>query len=134
MTNLTTNEIGSRSESEVLAALLRAGYQVLIPFGVARYDLAIDSGTSILRVQVKTGHIRNGAVIYKTASCSPGTGYQRRPYTADEIDLFAVYCPQTGGVYLVPIAEAGGGGLRLQPPRNNQRVRVRMASDYLLSA
>ena len=123
------NEIGARSESMVLATLLRAGYQVLLPYGVARYDLVIDDAGAFKRVQVKTGRIRNGTVVYNVASTPPGCGGQRRYYTADEVDLFGVYCPQTDEVYLVPIGDAKGV-LRLDPPRNGQRTNIRMAADY----
>jgi len=50
-----------------------------------------------------------------------------------EIDYFAVYCPETAGVYLIPIAEAQlkrMGILRVEPARNNQRRFIRLASDH----
>ena len=50
-----------------------------------------------------------------------------------EIDYFAVYCLETAGVYLIPIAEAQlkrMGILRVEPARNNQRRFIRLASDY----
>jgi hypothetical protein len=50
-----------------------------------------------------------------------------------EIDYFAVYCPETAGVYLIPIAVAPlkrMGILRVEPARNNQRRSIRLASDY----
>jgi hypothetical protein len=51
----------------------------------------------------------------------------------DDIDYFAVYCPETAGVYMIPIAEAQlkrMGILRVEPVRNNQRRFIRLASDY----
>ena len=45
-----------------------------------------------------------------------------------EIDYFAVYCLETAGVYLIPIAEAQlkrMGILRVEPARNNQRRFIR---------
>ena len=66
-------------------------------------------------------HIRGGA---------PLNGV---PYDPSQIDFFAVYCPETCGVYLIPIADLpvdSGASLRVDPPRNNQRKRVRLAVDY----
>ena len=43
------------------AALIEAGYAVSKPFGEnQRYDLVIDDGETLARVQVKTGRLRNG--------------------------------------------------------------------------
>jgi PD-(D/E)XK nuclease superfamily protein len=57
----------------------------------------------------------------------------RRSYT-DEIDLFAVYCPDTERVYVIPVDEAteSVGSLRVLPPANGQARRIRWAADYEL--
>jgi len=86
-------------------------------------------------VQCKTGRLRKGAVRF--AACStyghhPNPKVVRRNYLG-EIDHFAVYCPETAGVYLIPIAEIAvrrQGALRVDPPRNGQRLRIRFAVDY----
>jgi hypothetical protein len=55
-----------------------------------------------------------------------------RPYGQD-VEFFAVYCRENGGVYLVPIADLPGqkrAYLRVDPPRNSQRKRIRMAGPY----
>ena len=47
-------------------------------------------------------------------------------------DVFGVYFPENRGVYLVPVAvvDCEKAILRLEPTRNNQRERIRMAADY----
>jgi hypothetical protein len=47
-------------------------------------------------------------------------------------DIFGVYYPPTFAVYLVPLDAVATceGRLRLEPARNNQRRRVRPASEY----
>ena len=46
-----TKSVGDRSEIEVMAALIRHGYLISIPYGENhRYDLLADDGTSIARV------------------------------------------------------------------------------------
>jgi hypothetical protein len=128
--------VGDRTTLAVAAALQERGFAISIPFGEnTRYDLIIDDGTRLSRVQCKTGRLRTGAVRF--AVCS-SYGHHLRPQNArrhyqGEIDYFAVYCPETAGVYLVPIADLPvrvQGTLRVDPPRNNQMSRVRLASNY----
>src|SRR5687768_8734678 len=101
--------IGDRTTLAVMWALHEAGYALLVPFGEnIRYDIAIDDGRELRRVQCKTGRLRNGAIQF--AACSsyahhPNPKMTRRSYVG-EIDYFGVHCPETGGVYLVPIEDA----------------------------
>jgi hypothetical protein len=49
------------------------------------------------------------------------------------VDYFAVYCKETGGVYLVPIGDVAVtsmAALRVEAPRNAQRKHIRPATDY----
>jgi hypothetical protein len=129
-------DIGDRSTLAAMIALQDAGYSLLVPFGEnTRYDLVIDDGVELKRVQCKTGRLRDGVVWFATASCY---GHHRNPATArrsykNQIDYFAVYSPETEGVYLVPLDHVqteSNAALRIDPPRNNQRRRVRYAADY----
>src|SRR5437773_163957 len=101
-------DIGDRSMLAVMAALQEIGWALYTPFGEnTRIDLIIDDGTRLLRVQCKTGRLRDGVVRF--AVCST-YGHHRHPLTAKrtyrgEVDFFAVYCPETAGVYLVPIED-----------------------------
>ena len=48
--------IGDRSQLAAMLALRRAGFDLWVPFGEnTRYDLVIDDGKSLARVQCKTG-------------------------------------------------------------------------------
>lgn len=128
-------DVGDRSTLAIMAALREQGFALLVPFGEnTRYDLVIDDGRRLLRVQCKTGRLRNGAVRFSACSVS---AHHRRPATIrhylGQIDLFAVYCPETSSVYLIPIDEAPlrkSGSLRVDPSRNNQRKHIRFAADY----
>jgi hypothetical protein len=128
--------IGDRSMLAVMLALYDAGYVVLLPFGEnTRYDLVINDGVHFERVQCKTGRLRNGTVRFRASSSyahHPNPKITSRDYLG-EIDYFAVYCPETGGVYLIPVADAQlrhKGSLRISPTRNGQKRRIRMAADY----
>jgi hypothetical protein len=126
---------GDRATLAVMLALQSNGWAVLEPFGEnTRYDLVIDDGARLIKVQCKNGRLRSGAIVFATCSCyghHRNPGRARRSYQG-EIDAFGVYCPDTGGVYLVPVEMCGGTQaiLRVSPPANNQRLRVRWAADY----
>jgi hypothetical protein len=139
MTNLSTSRKGAAAEAEIAAACIRLNLVVLWPVCEGgRYDLVVDTGAQLLRVQCKWAS-RHGNVV--TARCvtsrhTPG-GYLRSTYSADEIDALAAYAPDTDSCYLIPIQEVEGCrsiSLRLSPTRNNQAERVRWARDYELRA
>lgn len=119
-----------------MLALHDLGFAVLLPFGEdTGYDLVIDDGAELRRVQCKTGRLRKGAIRFP--ACSPYVHHRnplmpRRPYTG-EVDAFAVYCPDTDGIYVVPIDDLAverQGALWVESPRNNQKRFIRFASDY----
>lgn len=130
-----TREKGIRTEAKILEALVAAGYMVLIPFGDGhKYDFVIDDEVSLLRVQCKTGRVKNGVLFFNSYSQS-GNGRTKQGYYG-LADLFAVLNPQTGEVYLVPVEKFGMAGvsLRLVPPLNGQVHKINWAADYLLTA
>jgi hypothetical protein len=62
-------DVGDRSTLAIMLVLRERGYGVYVPFGEnTRADLAIDDGRRLFRVQCKTGRLRNGAVVFATAS------------------------------------------------------------------
>jgi prevent-host-death family protein len=89
-----------------------------------------------LRVQCKWGRLdEEGAVIrvnLTSSWCTP-TGYERRYYAEDEIDLVAVYCGELDRCYLLPsalVAGRRGIDLRVTPPKNGQRACLNVAVDF----
>lgn len=85
-----TKSVGDLSELIVALELARAGYSVSMPLGEnQRYDLIIDDGDKLSRVQVKTGRLRRGAILFNTySSHCHRKGVACRPYT-DQIDFSA---------------------------------------------
>lgn len=127
-------EVGERSEGMILAALLKAGKVILLPFGDnQRYDLVIDEGGRFVRVQCKTARLRKGALIFHTCSSQAHKGLGTNDYRG-QVEMFGVYSPDRDEVYLVPVDEVGigMGTLRVNPPKNGQMKGVRLAKDFLL--
>lgn len=122
-----------------MLGLQEAGYALSVPFGEnLRYDLTVDDGERILRVQCKTGRLRDGTIRFATCSCyghHRNVVETRRDY-AGQIDAFGVYCPETGGVYLVPIDSVptkSSFWMRVAPTRNGQRAGTHWAINYLIA-
>lgn len=127
---------GERSEACVLAALLKQGYVVLMPFGDnQRYDMVIESGGCFMRVQCKTGRLRDGIIAFQPGSRAGGQG-RRRGYQG-EIECFGVYCPDNDTVYIVPIGDCPGRNLmhlRVDQPKNGVCIStMHWARDYELT-
>jgi PD-(D/E)XK endonuclease len=127
------SERGDRTEAVVLAALAKAGYTILIPFGVARYDMAIDArdGSGIKTVQCKTGRLYKGCVIFRAHSVDRTS--QARQHYYGQADYFGIWCPEFSDVtYLVPVDDVGESAvaLRVTPVKNGQVKGIRWARDY----
>jgi hypothetical protein len=79
--------------------------------------------------------LRKGVVVFKTCS---SYAHHSNPASAardylGQVEFFAVYCPETSGVCLIPIEDIASrwtGALRVEPARNGQRRRIRHAYDY----
>lgn len=120
----------------ITLALRALGYGLYLPFGEnTRCDLILEKDGFLDRVQCKTGRLRLGAVVFSVCSSYAhhrSSKVKQRTYHG-EIDLFAVYCPETAGVYLVPITHLPvkrQGYLRVDAPKNNQFDRIRFAANY----
>ena len=127
--------IGDISQSMIMAALLRNGYRVLMPFGDNfRYDVVTEADGVFCRVQCKTGRISAGSVRFPVASSQYHRGGKREDYRG-QIDAFGVFCPDNNKCYLIPISDlplTRQAHLRLTPARNSQVKGVRWAQEYEL--
>jgi prevent-host-death family protein len=136
---LSTNQKGGIAETAITAAAYALDIPVLRPVVEhARYDLAFEIGDRILKVQCKWGGLHDSGSVIKinlTSSWCTPTGYERRYYTEDEIDLVAVYCGELDRCYLLPsslVAGRRGIQLRVKPPKNGQRACLNLAVDFEL--
>jgi hypothetical protein len=128
--------VGDRTQLAVMAALYEMGYGLYVPFGEnTRCDLVVERDGRLARLQIKTGRLRKGAVLFNVCSTyghHPNPKILKRTYE-DDVDYFAVHCRDTGRVYLIPIEDIplkSYATLRVEPSRNNQFDRVRWARDY----
>jgi prevent-host-death family protein len=136
----STNQKGAVAEAKIAAAAIELGVPVLKPLVEhGRYDLAFEIGSRLLRVQCKWGAFdRTAGVVKLTLQSSRRlpSGYERRTYAEDEIDLVAVYCGDLDRCYLLPSALVAGKRaitLRLSPVKNGQRALINVASQFAFS-
>jgi hypothetical protein len=127
---------GNAAEGAVLASLVRAGIAVFTPFGGGTaFDLVAVTPPDgdLVRVQVKSGRVRQGCVSFNACSTDHGNG--RQPYTG-RADAIAVDVPEVDEVFVVPVDDCPSfvGRLRLTPTRNNQKRGIRFAADYTLAS
>jgi hypothetical protein len=124
-------KVGEISESIFLGTLLQQGKTVLIPFGDSnRYDLVIEDENVFKRIQVKTGKLKNGSIVFNT--CSLDVLSQKRKSYRGQIDFFGVYVPELNKCYLVPVNDVPeiAGYLRVDRTKNGQRKNIKWAKEY----
>jgi len=126
---------------EVEKRATEKGFIVSRPVIEVRYDLVIDDGKNLNRVQVKYTAQREAGALnigLRKFGGNKEVGLRMadvKTYSADEVDVLAVFSPVSGKVYWVPIEVFEGKTvlrLRLEPSKNNQKKRVLMASEYEL--
>ncbi|HVH52415.1 MAG TPA: group I intron-associated PD-(D/E)XK endonuclease [Gaiellaceae bacterium] len=135
---LTTNQKGAIAEAAIAAEAIGLGIGVYKPVADERSDFIFDLHPRLIRVQCKWAVRQGDVVVIRTRRCRRArAGLVHRSYTAEEIDVIAAYCEDTGDCYLLPpelSVDRVAVQLRLEPPRNNQVRGIKWARDYELRA
>ena len=102
-------------------------------FDNARYDFILDTGTKLLRIQVKSSAWNDDHSAFSFNGYSQhslGNGNKRMKYTNKEIDYFMT--EKDGQFYLYPATEDGFSSkcLRVSSDAKNQ-TQINWAKDYL---
>lgn len=133
---LTSKQKGNLTELQCLTSFYENGCHVSIPFGEnSRYDMIVDVGGKLIRVQVKTSSLKKTKSRAIEFSCRSShvnrSGVKNVKYTKEEIDYFATY--RSGKCYLIPINECSvAKTLRLEPYEDGRIKGISFASDYEL--
>ena len=135
MKQINTQQIGQLTEQKCFVKCLEAGYTISKPlFDNARYDFILDTGTKLLRIQVKSSTWNSDYSAFSFngySQHSTGSGNKRMKYTNKEIDYFMT--EKDGQFYLYPATEDGFAVkcLRLTTTSKNQSSQINWAKDYL---
>ena len=127
---MSTKRKGNIGEAKVVADLLEQGIEVALPFGDnLPFDLvAVGTDFRLWKVQVKFARAYHDVIRVKNWRQSENTQRRyERIYTPAQVDVFAVYCPDTDQVYYVARDEVGERTtfyLRIAPTKNQQEAGV----------
>lgn len=100
--HLTRKQRGEMAEAEFLAKAVSLGFCVSKPFGESsRYDLIVDNGRRLLRVQVKSAFQRTRGNSYKIQA----RGNNGLPYNATEIDFLVAWIVPVDAWYVFPVRQ-----------------------------
>lgn len=125
---------GNLVELQCIMKFMSMGFECSTPYGnQAKYDILIDVGNEIIRVQCKKSHWVDDkkGIMFSTSSQTTNTKKTiRHKYTSDQIDYFATCWGEN--VYLVPVDECSTSKtLRIIPKTDSTPNNVCMAEDYL---
>lgn len=133
-----TKDKGDLAVAEVVADLIRHGVQVCLPISEhLPFDLIAISPSmrELRRVQVRYVSAKDGAIrttLRRTHADRHGVHIRR--IKLEEIDAFAIFCPDMDEVYYVLTEELLGlrreFSLRLTQGRNGQVSRTRPAAGF----
>ena len=130
---LTTNQKGLLAENAVIRQAILLGIGIARPLDDERYDLILDVGGSLIRVQCKWAVRQGDIVLVRCYTCRRArNGMIVRRNSAAEIDAFVAYCAELDRCFFLPREEFDGKRvvhLRLAPARNNQSAKINQASD-----
>lgn len=71
---------------------------------LSKIDLIVETENKLVKVQVKYARLNHGRISLSVRKSGPN-GY-RYNYTESDVDVFAVYCPDTDKVYWIPAKHA----------------------------
>jgi hypothetical protein len=129
-----TKEKGDLGVLKAQVDLFEQGFVVAFPMTEhAPFDLIIYKEGVCRTVQVKYRQINSDGTLevhFKT-SWADKNGVHEKPIDKDAIDIICIYCPDTGECYYFdPKLFNKSVSLRVNAPKNNQNLGIKLASDY----
>ena len=128
----STQYVGQLTEQKCFVKCLEEGYSISKPlFDNARYDFILDTGSKLLRIQVKSSSWNedHSAFTFNGYSQhSTGNGNKRMKYTNKEIDYFMT--EKDGKFYLYPAEEEGFVSKCLRITSKQNQSQIKWAKNY----
>ncbi len=139
LSDMTTDQKGAIAESAIALAAMKLGFDVYRPLGEGgRYDLILDVGEHLLRVQCKcAGRLDQNLVVRCYTFRRTRTGWKKTTYSPDEVDIIGAYSMDLDRCFLIPIelvANRPTISLRVAPTLKNQRRGINWADDFDFAA
>ena len=133
---MKTTEKGDIGVIKIMDNLIIQGINVFMPFSAnLPFDIVAYTNNKFYRIQVKYRkmEIRTAIQIYVDKSSICNNHISRKKYTENDFDILAVYCPDNNECYFIPknIFDSRTITLRMTPPKNNQKTKIKYASDFM---
>jgi hypothetical protein len=127
-----SKDTGDETEAKILHRLASCGYSVSIPFGDNdKYDLVVDDGNRLYRVQCKTGWTtKNGTIRFNTHSQTTDEGDYHESTYHGKIDAFIVRYPKNEKLYWIDIDDAADKKMVLRFEAKIDHPSINWASEY----
>jgi hypothetical protein len=124
-----TSSIGQIGEVAVMQKLLKAGWQVLIPYGnSAPYDLVAEKEGRMVRLQIRATRAKGNFI---SVNCRAKNNRVR--LQPNHFDFLVVYELGSETAFVVPAVEVKGKAvfhIRLSPSRSGQVRGTHPAEEY----
>jgi hypothetical protein len=137
-----TKDKGDLAVGMVIADLLINGYKYApltsehLPFDLIAIDP--NNGFALRKIQVRYCSGSLGKVHIDTRSTyADRNGSHAKTIDISQFDAYALYCHETNEIYyvncreMIAINSTINFTLRLNPPKNNQKIGINIAKDYL---
>lgn len=123
---------GDETESKVLHELIAAGHTVSVPFGDnEKYDLILDTGDDLYRVQCKTAWQHNANTIrFNTHSQTTRDGQYHEQTYDGAIDVFLVRDPKSERLYWIDVDDATDRKMALRSDADIDHPSINWAEDH----
>jgi len=122
------------AESAVTTELLKRGFRVLQPVGDRlAYDLGVDLGGRLLRIQVKSAWFDNKAKCFVVDARRTKTNRRRmlrKHYSANDFDFAVIYLADIGSFYVMPVSIFSKYGSTITIVEADKRQRRPVSAEY----
>lgn len=127
-----SKDVGDETEAAIISKLIAAGYSVSIPFGDNdKYDLVVDDGGTLHRVQCKTAwQNKEQTIRFNTHSQTTKDGSYHENTYQDEIDAFLVRYPTTERLYWINVGDATEQKMELRYEARIDHPSINWATEY----
>lgn len=122
---------GYYTELKVQETFLKMGFDYSLPaFNISKYDMIVDTGDRLLRIQIKKASLASeGSFQFSCHTTNPVT-HAKRTYSKEDCDYFATVWEDK--VYLIPIEDINSTVKTLRYKETKTRPDLKVDADQYL--
>lgn len=125
---------GISTELKAILFFIEKGYLVSVPYGnVGRYDLLVDTGKEIVRIQCKTSHKNDNEsyTVNTSNTAMKSSGNVRKFYTKEQIDFIMTFIEDQAVFIPVELIEKSQSKIfRVEPPKFGAKTTCNLIKDF----